>query len=141
MIILIIIIILNFLIIIIIILLITMLTILLTTISLKNTIPSKHYLQFLSIKKHLVLIRKKKLKHIKLLIIHFIIIIIIIIIYSSQGTVGNIRWSPTANSNMIHAHGILQIALKTSFVLCQPTNAAALRDKCVTPLVIYSTTR
>ena len=59
MIILIIIIILNFLIIIIIILLITMLTILLTTISLKNTIPSKHYLQFLSIKKHLVLIRKK----------------------------------------------------------------------------------
>ena len=137
MIILIIIIILNFLIIIIIILLITMLTILLTTISLKNTIPSKHYLQFLSIKKHLVLIRKKKLKHIKLLIIHFIIIII----YSSQGTVGNIRWSPTANSNMIHAHGILQIALKTSFVLCQPTNAAAHRDKCVTPLVIYSTTR
>ena len=137
---LIIIIILNFLIIIIIILLITMLTILLTTISLKNTIPSKHYLQFLSIKKHLVLIRKKKLKHIKLLIIHFIIIIIIII-YSSQGTVGNIRWSPTANSNMIHAHGILQIALKTSFVLCQPTNAAAHRDKCVTPLVIYSTTR
>ena len=114
-----------------------MLTILLTTISLKNTIPSKHYLQFLSIKKHLVLIRKKKLKHIKLLIIHFIIIII----YSSQGTVGNIRWSPTANSNMIHAHGILQIALKTSFVLCQPTNAAAHRDKCVTPLVIYSTTR
>ena len=141
MIILIIIIILNFLIIIIIILLITMLTILLTTISLKNTIPSKHYLQFLSIKKHLVLIRKKKLKHIKLLIIHFIIIIIIIIIYSSQGTVGNIRWSPTANSNMIHVHGILQIALKTSFVLCQPTNAAAHRDKCVTPLVIYSTTR
>ena len=145
MIILIIIIILNFLIIIIIIiLLITMLTILLTTISLKNTIPSKHYLQFLSIKKHLVLIRKKKLKHIKLLIIHFIIlllIIIIITIYSSQGTVGNIRWSPTANSNMIHAHGILQIALKTSFVLCQPTNAAAHRDKCVTPLVIYSTTR
>ena len=142
MIILIIIIILNFLIIIIIILLITMLTILLTTISLKNTIPSKHYLQFLSIKKHLVLIRKKKLKHIKLLIIHFIIIIIIIIIIcSSQGTVGNIRWSPTANSNMIHAHGILQIALKTSFVLCQPTNAAAHRDKCVTPLVIYSTTR
>ena len=64
MIILIIIIILNFLIIIIIIiiiLLITMLTILLTTISLKNTIPSKHYLQFLSIKKHLVLIRKKNL--------------------------------------------------------------------------------
>ena len=58
---LIIIIILNFLIIIIIILLITMLTILLTTISLKNTIPSKHYLQFLSIKKHLVLIRKKNL--------------------------------------------------------------------------------
>ena len=141
MIILLIIIILNFLIIIIIILLITMLTILLTTISLKNTIPSKHYLQFLSIKKHLVLIRKKKLKHIKLLIIHFIIIIIIIIIYSSQGTVGNIRWSPTANSNMIHAHGILQIAPKTSFVLCQPTNAAAHRDKCVTPLVIYSTTR
>ena len=38
-----------------------MLTILLTTISLKNTIPSKHYLQFLSIKKHLVLIRKKNL--------------------------------------------------------------------------------
>ena len=62
MIILIIIIILNFLIIIIIIiLLITMLTILLTTISLKNTIPSKHYLQLLSIKKHLVLIRKKNL--------------------------------------------------------------------------------
>ena len=61
MIILIIIIILNFLIIIITILLITMLTILLTTISLKNTIPSKHYLQFLSIKKHLVLIRKKNL--------------------------------------------------------------------------------
>ena len=143
MIILIIIIILNFLIIIIIIiLLITMLTILLTTISLKNTIPSKHYLQFLSIKKHLVLIRKKKLNHIKLLIIHFIIIIIIIIIiiYSSQSTVGNIRWRPTANSNMIHAHGILQIALN-SFVLCQPTNAAAHRDKCVTPLVIYSTTR
>ena len=90
MIILIIIIILNFLIIIIIILLITMLTILLTTISLKNTIPSKHYLQFLSIKKHLVLIRKKKLKHIKLLIIHFItiIIIIIIIIYSSRVLLG-----------------------------------------------------
>ena len=123
------------------IMLIIMLTILLTTISLKNTIPLKHYLQFLSIKKHLVLIRKKKLKHIKLLIIHFImIIIIIIIIHSSQGTVGNIRWSPTANSNMIHAHGILQIALKTSFVLCQPTNAAAHRDKCVTPLVIYSAT-
>ena len=89
MIILIIIIILNFLIIIIIIiLLITMLTILLTTISLKNTIPSKHYLQFLSIKKHLVLIRKKKLKHIKLLIIHFITIIIIIIIYSSRVLLG-----------------------------------------------------
>ena len=69
-----------------------MLTILLTTISLKNTIPSKHYLQFLSIKKHLVLIRKKKLKHIKLLIIHFItiiiIIIIIIIIYSSRVLLG-----------------------------------------------------
>ena len=115
-----------------------MLTILLTTISLKNTIPSKHYLQFLSIEKHLVLIRKKKLNYIKLLIIHFIIIIII---YSSQSTVGNIRWRRTANSNMIHAHRILQIALKTSFVLCQPTNAAAHREKCVTPFVIYSTTR
>ena len=113
-------------------------TIPLTIISLKNTIPSKHYLQFLSIKKHLVLIRKKKLNYIKLLIIHLITIMIItiIIIYSSQSTVGNIRWRPTANSNMIHAHGILQIALRTSFVHCQPTNAAAHRDKCVTPLVI-----
>ena len=36
-------------------------TILLTIISPKNTIPSKHYLQFLSIKKHLVLIRKKNI--------------------------------------------------------------------------------
>ena len=33
--------------------------ILFTINSLKNTIPSKHYLQFLSIKKHLNLIRKK----------------------------------------------------------------------------------
>ena len=49
--------------------------ILFTINSLKKTISSKHYLQFLSLKKHLVLIRKKihfiKQKLLKLRTFHF----------------------------------------------------------------------
>ena len=53
------------------------------------------------------------------------IIIIIITSYSLQ-SVGNIRRTgPTAFGNMSHAHGVLRIALRTTLVRCQRTNAAA----------------
>ncbi|CAH3129061.1 unnamed protein product [Porites lobata] len=50
-----------------------------------------------------------------------------------QSTVGKTRRSqllygrPTAIPKMILAHRVLKIALMNSFVLCQPTNAAARR--------------
>ena len=70
------------------------------------------------------------------------IIIIIIIIFSFQSTVMETSRSQmlygrlTAIQKLILAHRVLKIALMNSFVLCQPTNAAARRNKCVTPLVI-----
>ena len=52
-------------------------------------------------------------------------IIIIIIIYFLQSTVGKIRRRPPAITNKIPAQKVLKIALETSFVRCQPTNAVA----------------
>ena len=71
-----------------------------------------------------------------------IMIIIIIIIFSFQSTVMKTSRSQmlygrlTAIQKLILAHRVLKIALMNSFVLCQPTNAAAHSNKCVTPLVI-----
>ena len=41
-----------------------------------------------------------------------------------------------AIQKLILAHRVLKIAPMNPFVLCQPTNAAAHSNKCVTPLVI-----
>ena len=51
--------------------------------------------------------------------------IIIIIIYFLQSTVGKIRRRPPAITYKIPAQKVLKIALETSFVRCQPTNAVA----------------
>ena len=51
--------------------------------------------------------------------------IIIIIIYFLQSTVGKIRRRPPAITYKIPAQKVLRIALETSFVRCQPTNAVA----------------
>ena len=70
------------------------------------------------------------------------IIIIIIIIFSLQSTVMKTSRSQmlygrlTAIQKLILAHRVLKIAPMNPFVLCQPTNAAAHSNKCVTPLVI-----
>ena len=69
-------------------------------------------------------------------------IIIIIIIFSLQSTVMKTSRSQmlygglTAIQKLILAHRVLKIAPMNPFVLCQPTNAAAHSNKCVTPLVI-----
>ena len=61
------------------------------------------------------------------------IIIIIIIIFSLQSTVGKssrrqmLQSRLAAIQKLILAHRVLKIALMNSFVLCQPTNAAARR--------------
>ena len=70
---------------------------------------------------------------VSMLIMIIIIIIIIIIIFSLQSTVGKssrrqmLQSRLAAIQKLILAHRVLKIALMNSFVLCQPTNAAARR--------------